>query len=299
MNEAQRQVLKMLESGVISAAEANRLLAALGGGAGGSGAPGDAPQIEPMEAEPPQAAPAELPFRPTPPAAPGDVSALAAASSGEVLRQLAQGEISAEEASARLSDPAEERATDAPTDAASADFAPPLEATEPISEPEAEPIPVAGVIDEPGPDLDRLRRFWQTPFLVALGIAVIGALCMSITYGAGGLLGGLGFLCGWSVFMLAVLAVGIAFWSRTARWVHVRVEERDGQRIRVSLPVPMRFMDGILRVARPFVRGDALRHMELTAEFLASLDDELQQPGSDPLVVDVDEDGDRVRIYFG
>ena len=294
MNEAQRQVLKMLESGAISAEEANRLLAALGGGAGGSGAPLDAPQIEPMEAEPPQAAspqaaPAEPPFRPAPPASPVDVSALAAASSGEVLRQLAQGEISAEEANARLSEP--EALDDAPAE----DFAPPPDTDEPVGE----AIPVAGVIDEPGPDLDRLRRFWQTPFLVALGIAVIGALGMSATYGAGGLLGSLGFLCGWSVFMLAVLAVGIAFWSRTARWVHVRVEERDGRQIRVSLPVPMRFMDSLLRVARPFVRGDALRHMEMTAEFLASLDDELQQPGSDPLVVDVDDDGDRVQIYFG
>jgi len=299
MNEAQRQVLRMLESGAISAGEANRLLAALGNGTSEAVRPEEmTPVVEAAPEEPTSVEPTEdeAPvFKPEPPAAPVDVSALAAASSGEVLRQLAQGQISADEANMRLDDAAvvtDADASDADSGDVYADPAPAFDAPE-------DPVPVRGVLDSLPPDMDRLRRAWQSPFFVALGIAVLGALVMSATYGSGSILGGLAFLVGWLVFILALVGAGIAYWSRTARWVHVRVEEHGGQRFQISLPVPVRFMDSLLHLARPFLKGDALRHMETAATFLASMDEELRQPGGSPLVVDVDDGGDRVQIYFG
>lgn len=297
MNEAQRQVLRMLEAGAISAGEANRLLAALGNDLSAAASPAAArpaekiPVSEAAPEEPSAFEPSEdeaPAFTPAPPAAPVDVSALAAASSGEVLRQLARGQIDAEEATVRRDDGA---ATDADSGMAD-DLAPKLDAPE-------DPLPVRGVLDSLPPDMDRLRRNWQAPFFVALGVAVLGALVMSATYGSGNILGGLAFLVGWLVFILALVGAGIAYWSRTARWVHVRVEERGGQYFQISLPVPVRFMDGLLHVARPFLKGDVLRHMETAATFLGSMDEELRQPGGSPLVVDVDDGGDRVQIYFG
>ncbi|GEM_PF-517674 len=150
------------------------------------------------------------------------------------------------------------------------------------------------------PDMGRFRRFWQIPFIIALGVLIISALAMSATYGGAGFLGMLSFVCAWSVFMVALLAAAIAFWSRTARWMHVRVQEKEGRRIAISLPVPVRLLGWGVHVARPFVDAETAVHLDTAAGFIEAMEDEMDSPGAEPLVVDVnDEDGDRVQVYFG
>ncbi len=97
MNEAQHRILKMLEAGTITAVEANRLLAALSGRPlpppEARPDPRPVPPVEPVpavEAMPVTEAP-EPSARPVP-ASLADVAALAAASSAEVLRQVAREE---------------------------------------------------------------------------------------------------------------------------------------------------------------------------------------------------------------
>lgn len=95
MKEAQHRILKMLEAGTITAVEANRLLAALSGRPlpppEAWPDPQPAPPVAPIPAV--EAAPAgpEPAARPVP-ASLADVAALAAASSEEVLRQVAREE---------------------------------------------------------------------------------------------------------------------------------------------------------------------------------------------------------------
>jgi len=97
MNEPQLRVLKMLAAGTITAVEANRLLAALGGKwvappARSVETVSTAMETAPRAAEvAPASIESETSARP-PLAALADVAALAAASSEEVLRQVAREE---------------------------------------------------------------------------------------------------------------------------------------------------------------------------------------------------------------
>ncbi len=103
---------------------------------------------------------------------------------------------------------------------------------------------------------------------------------------------------GWLVCTLPLMGFGalvaaLAWWSRTARWLHVRVRD-EGTRINFSLPLPLRPAAWLARLARPWVpqlRDTALDDLILS---LAEMDDE------DILAVEVNEgESEEVRVYFG
>ncbi|MBN1963299.1 MAG: hypothetical protein JW910_01550 [Anaerolineae bacterium] len=283
MNEEQRKVLELLQAGRITSQEANRLLVALGGAA-------------PAAAEPAPMSDAGNSVR-------------------DLLARVQAGELSAEGANALLGaagsipaagasadavvvdEPAEPMSQDDPapdvevadTDAATAGkpesfAAPPLPEDNPLSE---TPEPV------------HFRRYWQLPFVAALGVLIVSAAGMSLAYSFGTLLGNLGFLCAWSIFMLAVLVLAVAYWSRNARWLHVRVRDRSGRRVAISLPVPVQFFGWGIALARRFVDTETQAHLDTAAEFVAAMHDDLRTPGSAPLIVDLDQGGEQVQVYFG
>ncbi len=306
MNEAQRHILQMLQDGAITAEEANRLLAALGGSeettsaaADSSPAAAETPAAEEpaVDVPPAEVPPPDDPLADAPPVDTDAVAAMAAGSVEQVLRQLSAGELTAEEANALLAD--------APVPVSTAtETASPLPPADPAETPtdalpvEEAPASPAGDILMP-PDLDRFRRMWQIPFAIALGFVVLSALCMSAAQGVPGFFGAVGFLCAWSAFMIAAVAVAIAFWSRTARWVHVRIQEQAGKRIAVSLPVPLRLVNWLTTIARPFVDEETRGHMDMTAEFIDAMKEEMNRPDAEPLIVDVDDEGQQVQVYFG
>lgn len=265
----------MLQDGIISAEEANRLLAALGRLPEEAGREAQAEQ--PDEGEAPAAGESGQE------AHAASVAAVAASSAEAVLQQLQAGQLSAEEANALL---AEQRAARAQGEEAPASEGPQTAEGEVIMP--AKP-----------PDMERLRRFWQVPFVIGLGSLVLSGLWMSSSYGSPGFLGTLSFICGWSVFMLAALTVGVAFWSRTARWVHVRVAEKDGHHFAISLPAPLGLLTWGVQVARPFVKGETAQQMEAAAAFIQAMQKEMEQPDSEPLFIDVNDEGDQVQVYFG
>lgn len=287
MDEAQRRILQMLQDGAITAAEANRLLAAMG-------VAGDSVAVE----EPVESVASSRVVPAAREAAPD-----ASEASRRVLHMLQNGAITAEEAN-RLLAAMDDEPVSGPLASGPADEARPGTPPEPVRigeefapPPAAEYIPPAG--PEAGPNaafmpMERFRRLWQLPFVVALILLVFSGLFMSATYGT------FWFVCGWSVFMVAVLAVVIAYWSRTATWVHVRVREAEGKRIAISLPIPIRLAGWLLPLARRFVDEEEAAHLDAAAEFLAAMQDEMRQPGASPLVVDVsDDDGDQVQVYIG
>ena len=288
MDDAQRQILRMLQEGTLTAEEANRLLTAMGGSGRASPADTGGPAETSAEhAVEPSAPPPEQPAaRPAGTASvepvrssPSDVAVVAAGSGEEVRRGLRVGGEPA--AALRAAEPA------------------------PVTReaPPGKTVPLAGVdavlMPEPPPDLDRYRRCWQVPFAVALGFLAVSALGMAAAQGIGGFFGAVGFLCAWSVFMLAALAVGVALWSRTARWLHVRVRERDGRRFAISLPVPLRLVGWLRAVARPFVGEEARGHLDMVAAFAEAIKMEMDRPDSAPLIIDVDDEDESVQVYFG
>jgi CHASE2 domain-containing sensor protein len=117
---------------------------------------------------------------------------------------------------------------------------------------------------------------------------------MSLVYATAAATGWL--VCGWIPMILGLLVMGLAWWSRYATWLHLRVHEGDGRRVAISLPVPLTLAAWVLRIARPFVP-----QLENTAvdEVILALRD--SKTGDQPLMIDIDdeESGEKVQIYFG
>ena len=90
------------------------------------------------------------------------------------------------------------------------------------------------------------------------------------------------------------LVAALAWWSSSARWLHLRIRD-EGKQIKISLPLPLRPAAGLVRLARPWVpqfQGTAVDELILS---LNELDNE-----EGILVVQVDEgEGEKVEVYFG
>jgi len=150
------------------------------------------------------------------------------------------------------------------------------------------------------PNMERYRRFWKIPFVISLVILLLFGLWLRSIYLSSEGAITFGFICVWSFFMLAFLATLLAFFSRRATWLHVRVQEKDGHRIAISLPLPLGLAGWGIKVAHGFVDEKTRGQLDMAEAFLAAAKDELKQPGSGPMTIDVDDDdGDKVQVYIG
>ena len=148
------------------------------------------------------------------------------------------------------------------------------------------------------PDAKRWDRVRQIPFAVAIVLLVISGWGLYVVSGrADGQLT-LGWVAVLLLFMFSVLATAITLWMLRAPWIHVRIEERDGKRIAISLPLPLTLARWGLQIARSYVDERTAGYLDTSTEFLKAM---RQHPGkeSEPLVVDIDEDGQRVQVYIG
>jgi hypothetical protein len=183
--------------------------------------------------------------------------------------------------------------------------------TEPAQPPDAESRPAAETVHAPQPEpspeekfsaptidpgLKKWRRFWWIPFWVGVGITVISAVLMYAAWDKGGF--GFWFACTWFPFALGVLVMALAYASRTARWLHVRVHQSPGekpQNISISMPIPLRLTAWFFRTFK-----GRIPHMENTGidELIMAL--ETTNPDT-PFYVEVNEgdDGEKVEVYIG
>jgi hypothetical protein len=142
-----------------------------------------------------------------------------------------------------------------------------------------------------------VRRLWQIPLWIGIGITVLGALGMY------GIMRGLGTNF-WFYFLMLPLFLGVAViaaavGSRQARWLFVDVHQKSGdwpERIFLGFPLPLKLAAWFLRTF-----GDKIPDLKKT-----SVDEVIQVveagfTGNEPLIVNVDEgDGsERVRVYIG
>jgi hypothetical protein len=142
------------------------------------------------------------------------------------------------------------------------------------------------------PDFSGFHNLWLIPmaaggFLSAVGLGFIVLMQMASP-------GSFFLLCGGIPLLLGLMTVMLAFWSRTARWLHIRV--RGEQQISLSFPLPLRLTGWVLRLARPYVP-----QLEKTGldEVILALDESLV--GEEGFYVDVQdgEDGEHVQVYIG
>jgi hypothetical protein len=146
------------------------------------------------------------------------------------------------------------------------------------------------------PDMDWFRDFWQIPFFIALTILLLSGWGLwSVSKATAGVVAFFGFLCLTPLFVLAFIAVLLSFWSQYAYWLHVRVREKGGTRIAISLPLPLILIRFALRIAGRYVGENKAANLFTASELLAAMGAQ-----DEPLYIAVDDDdGDQVQIYIG
>lgn len=161
------------------------------------------------------------------------------------------------------------------------------------------PEPEVGETLPQSPSFDPRAKKWSGWWRIPLGIGVVatiltGLLLYSI-YTAAGF--NFWFACAFIPFLISVAVVALAWASRSAHWLHVRVHQRPGERpqnIVISFPIPLSIMGWFLRTFRgkiPGMQGVNSDEMILALNHVSR---------ERPFYVEVNEDnGERVEVYIG
>jgi len=155
------------------------------------------------------------------------------------------------------------------------------------------------VVDKPAsaPDWEgppaRWSRFWIYPALVGGGLLILGAVVLGLLYAASAAPGWR--VCGWLPMILGLIVAILAWWSRTARWLHLRVKEEGERNIAFSFPLPLTLTALVIRIIRPYV--PQLKETGVDEMILALRDTNQDEPFF--LDVQDDEDGEHVQVYIG
>lgn len=164
-------------------------------------------------------------------------------------------------------------------------------------EPSEATMPSGPAAAEVTEDIKRWKRWWVIPLWIGAAITVIGGLLMFWAFSVNGF--GFWFACAWFPFLLGVGILALAWGSRTAPWLHVRVQQAPGekpQKIAISFPIPVHLTAWGLRTF-----GHHIPHMDNTNldEVILALKDVTRD--ETPLFVDVDEgeNGERVQVFIG
>jgi len=160
---------------------------------------------------------------------------------------------------------------------------------------DSEPLPPAPEFE--GEDFDKWRAWWIIPFLLGVGITILGGALMYWAWSANGL--GIGFILAWIPFLIGVGTMALGWNSKTGPWVHVRVHQKPGEtpeRIAISFPIPIRFFAWTIRTFGSFIPGLDTTGID---EVILALGNNC--PEDSPLSINVseDEDGTQVKIYIG
>ena len=166
--------------------------------------------------------------------------------------------------------------------------------------PESERTPVDPDQVIPGslaPDAGRWKRIQQISLALSLIVLLFSAWGLYRIYVRADARITLGWVAVLMVFLSAASGTAIGFWLLTAPWLHVRIHERNGKRFAISLPVPLTLAHWGIKVARRYVDDETGTYLDTSAEFLKAMRREHGQ--AEPIVVNVDEDGQRVQVYIG
>jgi hypothetical protein len=148
-------------------------------------------------------------------------------------------------------------------------------------------------------DVPQKGNWWLVPTVTGAVVMAIGAPLLAL-----GLSGQApvvwAMCCGWIPFLvgLAILAIGV--WSRSARWLHLRIDNsRTGKRtFALSMPLPLTLAAWIMKLVRPFVPQTQDVAID---EMILALRDAWREGEDEPLYIEVqdDDDEEHVRIFIG
>ncbi len=156
----------------------------------------------------------------------------------------------------------------------------------------AAPLP-----DHDLPHVRDLRENWRLPFAVSMGGALLAGLKLASRPRQG-------FLnrVQQGFYWMALVAFGLvgllAWWSRQARWLLVKIQTRDGQRFQISLPVPVHLLARLFRAVRPWVDEETAQQLDAAVEFIDTMQDEMDSPDGQPVIIDINDEENRVQVYL-
>jgi hypothetical protein len=172
---------------------------------------------------------------------------------------------------------------------------------ETAASPEGDAEPVSGEVleDQFKPEIEKWKRWWIIPLWIGVGVTIIGSLLMLWAYQSTGF--SFWFGCTWLPFLLGVAVIAMAWGSRSARWLHLRVQQEPGEwprTIAFSFPLPLHFAAWFMRTFGKFipqVNEIGIDFDQLIQVFETSTNSET------PFYIEVDdgEGGEKVQIYIG
>ncbi len=103
-------------------------------------------------------------------------------------------------------------------------------------------------------------------------------------------------VCGWLPMIVGLLVALLAWWSRTARWLHLRISEQGKPKMMLSFPLPLTLASWVVRIIQPFV--PKLKETAVD-DLIIALRDSTSR--GEPFFLDVedDEEGEHVQVYWG
>jgi hypothetical protein len=153
-----------------------------------------------------------------------------------------------------------------------------------------------GAVSSPdrGTHPEKWTRFWIYPLMAGGAVLILGSLIMGLVYAMDAARGWR--VCGWLPMILGLVVMLLAWWTRRARWLHLRISEGHRRKIAISFPLPLTLAAWGLRVAQSFV--PQLKETGVDDLIIALRDGATRD---EPLFVDVqdDQDGERVQVYIG
>jgi len=178
---------------------------------------------------------------------------------------------------------------------------------QPEGEPEAEPEPSYSASSshdffegdfEPLPaDVEKWRQWWTLPLWVGVAVTVLSGMWMYSAFANQGF--SFWFACSWFPFALGVGMMALSYASRRSRWLHVRIQQKPGERpqkIAISMPLPLGLATWFFRYFGKYIPDLPDIQVE---EILRAVS---ESTGPDnPLYVEVDEGygREKVKIYIG
>ncbi len=147
-------------------------------------------------------------------------------------------------------------------------------------------------LHEPAGGSPPLKRDWEIPFGAGLVMTFLGLV--GLLRRERGLLASMG---AWSTFLLGLLVAAAGLGGRHSPWLHVRVQEPQGNTVHVSFPVPLFLAHWLLGLARPYVDAQTGSYLDGASDFLHAL---RAGDASEPFSVEIEgNDGAQVLIYLG
>lgn len=147
------------------------------------------------------------------------------------------------------------------------------------------------------PDAEKWRSWWVIPLWVGVGFTVVAGSLMYTALQSSGI--GFWFLCASLPFTLGLILMVLAWQSRSAPWLHLRIQRRPDQspgQVAMSFPLPIRLTAWFFRTFQGRIPG--LKNTSID-EIILALDHAATPENPVFISVNDEKDGENVQIFIG